>query len=145
MIPTEVLSVLLPLVKTSEGCRLQSYQDGAGVWTIGYGHTGLSIGPNVVWDQEQADTQLAVDLAQAYSQLLQASPQLSQETPGRQAALTDFVYYLGIHTYDRSTLHSAVTVGAWKSVAYQLSLWTHAGGKVEQGLVKRRKAEIALL
>ena len=26
-------------IKEFEGCKLQSYQDAVGVWTIGYGHT----------------------------------------------------------------------------------------------------------
>ena len=26
-------------IKEFEGCKLQAYQDAAGVWTIGYGHT----------------------------------------------------------------------------------------------------------
>ena len=27
-------------IKKFESCRLTAYQDAAGVWTIGYGHTG---------------------------------------------------------------------------------------------------------
>ena len=27
----------IDLIKQFEGCRLESYQDGAGIWTIGYG------------------------------------------------------------------------------------------------------------
>lgn len=27
------------LIKECEGCRLTSYKDSVGVWTIGYGHT----------------------------------------------------------------------------------------------------------
>ena len=30
----------LNLIKYFEGLRLTSYQDEAGIWTIGYGHTG---------------------------------------------------------------------------------------------------------
>ena len=30
-------------IKKFESCRLTAYQDAAGVWTIGYGHTGLSL------------------------------------------------------------------------------------------------------
>ena len=29
----------LALVRAYEGLRLEAYQDGAGIWTIGYGHT----------------------------------------------------------------------------------------------------------
>jgi hypothetical protein len=32
-------SAWLGLLKQFEGCRLDAYQDTAGVWTIGYGHT----------------------------------------------------------------------------------------------------------
>ncbi len=30
----------IDLIKKYEGLRLSSYVDSAGVWTIGYGHTG---------------------------------------------------------------------------------------------------------
>ena len=30
---------LFEKIKEFEGCRLEAYQDAAGVWTIGYGHT----------------------------------------------------------------------------------------------------------
>ena len=30
---------LINHIKRSESCALQAYQDSAGVWTIGYGHT----------------------------------------------------------------------------------------------------------
>ena len=145
MIPPEVLTILVPLVQSSEGCRLESYQDGAGVWTIGWGSTGLDIGPGLTWSQEQADSRLASDLAAHYSQLLQVSPTLQRASPGRQAALTDFVYNLGIGSYTHSMLRSAVDCAAWQSVCTQLARWTHAGGKVEPGLVTRRNKEIALV
>ena len=31
--------ILFQKVKAFEGCRLSAYQDAAGTWTIGYGHT----------------------------------------------------------------------------------------------------------
>lgn len=145
MIPPEVLTILVPLVQSSEGCRLQSYQDGAGVWTIGYGHTGTEVLQGLVWTQDQADAALTLDLNEHYTQLLKVTPGIVDAIPGQQASITDFVYNLGIGTYIHSTLRSAVTVGAWKAAADQLSLWVHSGGKVEQGLVTRRNKEIALL
>lgn len=143
-IPEAVSSLLLPLVKQFEGCRLTAYQDTAGVWTIGYGHTGLDVQMGLVWTQAVADSTLETDLAQHYSQLLQISPHLAEASSGRQAALTDFVYNLGIGTYERSTLRSAVDMGAWLSVIRNLALWVHSAGKVENGLVRRRQAEIDL-
>jgi lysozyme len=144
-IPSNVLELLLPLVKRFEGCPLVAYKKGDGVWTIGYGHTGLDVVNGLVWTQEQADTQLLVDISAHYSQLIQDSPNLAGETDGRQAALTDFVYNLGIGTYRHSTLRSAAIVGAWGNVKNQLMLWVHSGGIVLPGLVKRRQAECELI
>ena len=35
----------LQLTKQFEGLRLEAYQDCAGIWTIGYGHTGRDVKP----------------------------------------------------------------------------------------------------
>lgn len=144
MVPTEVSNLLLPLVKEFEGCKLTAYQDIAGRWTIGYGHTGLDVTPGLVWTHGQADTQLAYDLADHYSQLVQISPAVAQRPAGQQAALTDFVYNLGVGTYERSTLRGAVEIGSLPSIVTQLSLWNHSNGQVVSGLTRRRNAEIAL-
>jgi lysozyme len=145
VIDQTILVYLRPLVQSSEGCKLESYQDVAGVWTIGYGHTGVEVVPGLSWSQAQADTQLDVDLGRAYSQLLQVSPSLQRSSAQRQAALTDFVYNLGIGTYQHSMLRSAVDCSAWGNVCVQLAKWVYAGGKIEQGLVTRRNKEIALV
>jgi GH24 family phage-related lysozyme (muramidase) len=52
----------LTLLKRFEGCRLEAYQDSAGIWTIGYGHIeGVSEGQTVT--QAQADAFLCDDAA----------------------------------------------------------------------------------
>lgn len=145
VIPAEVLAILEPLVKRFEGCRLHAYQDTGGKWTIGYGHTGPDVVQGLIWTQDQANSQLALDLDHAYTQLTTLIPAILHDTTSRQAALTDFVYNLGVGTLDRSTLHSAVMVSAWQSVKTQLSLWIHSAGKIEPGLVRRRDAEISLI
>lgn len=35
----------IELIKSFEGCRLKVYQDIAGVWTIGFGHTSAAGAP----------------------------------------------------------------------------------------------------
>lgn len=142
-IPAEILSILEPLVKQSEGCKLEAYQDQNKNWTIGWGHK--IPGRREPCTQDEADRWLEQDLDLAYNELLHSDTSIHLESAARQAALTDFVYNLGIGTYSKSTLHSAVTVRAWQSVKTQLALWVHAGGKVEAGLVRRRTAEIALI
>ena len=50
----------LTLLKQFEGCRLEAYQDTAGIWTVGYGHTdGVVEGMTI--SQTQADQLLAAD------------------------------------------------------------------------------------
>lgn len=144
-IPTDVLALLEPLVKNSEGCKLESYQDSNGIWTIGYGHTGLGVGPGLVWTQGEAETALQQDLNAAYAQLCQSVPAIMQQSPGRQAAISDFVYNLGVGTFHTSSLRSAIILGAWQNVPRLLSQWVHGGGKILPGLVVRRNAEIALI
>ena len=39
----QVSLLLIWKLKEFEGLRLEAYQDAAGVWTIGYGHTGRDV------------------------------------------------------------------------------------------------------
>lgn len=145
MIPADVLPILEALVKRFEGCRLKAYLDTGGVWTIGWGHTGPEVAPGLVWTQEKADTALMSDMDSHYSDLVRLSPILPGQLAARQAALVDFLYNLGSHRYDKSTLHRAVDHEDWASVKTQLALWVHDNGKVVPGLVARRDAEIDLI
>jgi len=145
MMPSSVQDILEPLVKESEACKLVAYKKADNVWTIGWGHTGDEVVEGLRWTQEQADAALVLDLQSHYAQTLALTPALQTYSPSRQAALADFVYNLGSGRYKTSTLRSAVLVGAWVSVKTQLGLWIHEAGKVEPGLVARRKREIALI
>ena len=52
----------ISLIKKYEGCRTKAYLCPAGVWTIGYGHTGPEVVQGLVWSQEQVDAALKQDL-----------------------------------------------------------------------------------
>ena len=54
----------IQLITQFEGCKLISYQDSGGVWTIGYGHTG-GVTPGMVITQQQAVLYLKYDLKNA--------------------------------------------------------------------------------
>ena len=58
------IKLAVPLVKLFEGCRLTAYQDTAGIWTIGVGHTG-GVTAGLTITQENADQLLIADLAKA--------------------------------------------------------------------------------
>src|SRR2546423_1276525 len=52
----------IELVKEFEGCELKAYQDEVGVWTIGYGHTGLQHNDGTVYEGRRITQQQAEDL-----------------------------------------------------------------------------------
>ncbi len=130
------------LCKEFEGCRLTAYQDIAGVWTCGWGHTGKDVYEGLVWTQEQADEALQHDLTQAYALLSIYSPGL---TGGLREAMTDFIYNLGIGSYRSSTLRQYVDKGNTAAVKIELLKWCHSGGVEIPGLLRRRQAEAALI
>jgi len=60
-------------------------------------------------------------------------------------AITSFIFNLGATAYAGSTLRKKVNAGDWEAAAEQIVRWNKGGGRVLQGLVKRRAAEAALL
>jgi lysozyme len=54
----------LKLIEHFEGCKLEAYQDTAGIWTIGYGHT-KNVKQSDVCTQDQANAWLIEDLQDA--------------------------------------------------------------------------------
>jgi lysozyme len=130
------------IAKQFEGCKLQAYQDLAGVWTIGWGHTGKDVYEGLVWTQQQADDALMHDINSSRALLEMYSPNLAN---GTLDALTDFVFNMGIGNYRTSTLCKCVNVQDWDGARAQLLLWDHSNGKVVPGLLRRREAEAALI
>lgn len=129
------------LVEQSEGCSYSSYQDSAGIWTIGYGHTaGVTAGMKIT--PAQAIQYLETDLAFAgfaVSRLVHVPLNQNQYD-----ALTDFVFNLGSGSLAGSTLLKLLNAGDYAGAAAQFGLWVRAGGKVLPGLVTRRAAEAKL-
>lgn len=132
----------LALIKNFEGCRLQSYQDSAGVWTIGWGHTGPEVGPNMTITQAQADAYLAGDLAK-FEACVGDMVEVNL-TPNQFAALVSFAYNLGCGALHGSTLLRKVNAEDFAGAQQQFGNWVYAGGQVLEGLVRRRAAEAAL-
>lgn len=132
----------IDLAKQFEGCKLQAYQDLAGVWTIGWGHVGNDVYPGLTWTQAQADDALLHDINAARALLEMYSPNLAN---GTLDALTDFVFNLGIGNYRTSTLCKCVNAQDWPGARAQIVTWDHSNGMVVPGLLRRREAEAALL
>ena len=136
--PTTPSQAAIDLVKASEGLRLEAYQDAGGVWTIGYGHT-RDVQPGDVVTQQQADDFLQADLAEA-ADGVNALVKVPL-TQGQFDALCDFVFNLGEHDLERSTLLRLLNAGNYQAAANQFRVWVMDRGEVLPGLVNRRAAE----
>jgi lysozyme len=130
------------LVKSFEGCRLIAYQDGNGVWTIGYGHTGNDVTEGLMWIPAQAAAALTADINRAWAEMDSlVTVELSQ---GQVDALTDFTFNEGSGRLRSSTLLKCINAGLFSEVPAQILRWDYIGCTVSAGLAKRRAAEIEL-
>ena len=59
-------------------------------------------------------------------------------------ALVSWVYNLGPANLQSSTLLKVLNSGDYSGVPAQIERWNKAGGKVLEGLIRRREAESAL-
>lgn len=136
---------LLELIRRFEGLRLKAYLCPAGVWTIGYGHTGKEVHKDTKPISEAvAEGMLLQDAAVFMSGACAQSPVLWFDE-NKRAAITDFCFNLGMTRYKASTLKCKVNAGDWEGAQEELQKWVWGGGKKLPGLILRRQAEAALL
>ena len=130
--------ILLQKVMEMEGCRLEAYQDAAGVPTIGYGHTkNVRMGDKIseYWAKEM----LREDIEEAERQVKELGV---AKTEGQLDALVSFVFNLGIERLKTSTLLKVIrNGGSRQQIKKEFKRWVYGGGKQLPGLVKRREWE----
>ena len=136
----------IALIKQFEGCKLTAYQDSVGIWTIGYGWTqpveGKPIRAGMTIKQETAERLLKTGLVSYESDVTRlVKVGLSQ---GQFDALVSFTYNLGARSLSTSTLLRKLNAGDYAGAADEFLRWNKAGGKVLNGLTRRREAERAL-
>lgn len=131
--------VLLKLVKGFEGCRLEAYQDSVGVWTIGYGYTGLGVSAGLMWTQQKADEMLEQVLTKVQEEVKHLVT--VDVTQNQLDALTSFAYNLGLGALGESQLLHKLNSGLTEQSAEEFIRWDRAGGVVLAGLLRRRTAE----
>jgi len=128
----------IDLIKHFEGCELEAYQCAAGVWTIGYGHT-KGVQPGDQWSESHANHMLEVELEEYENYVSTAvTVPLSQN---QFDALVSWVYNLGNGNLTSSTMLKVLNSGDYAGVPAQIKRWNKAGGKVLEGLTRRRQAE----
>ena len=141
----QVTTTVRNKIKQWEGMKLMPYQDGAGVWTDGYGNTH-NVVPSKKISQAKADADLVRNLREAEG----AVERLVKVplTDNQFGALVSFVFNVGVEAFRTSTLLRLLNAGNYNAVPLQLARWnkiTVKGRKVpSEGLTNRRAAEVGL-
>lgn len=129
----------LAMLKEIEDLRLVAYQDGGGVWTIGYGHTGPDVHEGQKITESQADAWLRSDVADAESAINKRI-----KVPLTQSmfdALVVFTFNLGAGWTRESGLLTELSNKRYLNVPEQLARWKNDNGKPVRGLLIRRLRE----
>jgi len=121
-----------------EGYRGDSYDDGVGVQTIGFGSTaGVKPGDRI--DPVRALIRLGQD-AERHAQEISACIQVPLYQHEFDAYVS-LAYNIGTGAFCRSTLVKKLNAGDYEGACSEILKWNRAGGKVLSGLVKRRESE----
>lgn len=127
-----------------EGLELEAYQDSAGVWTIGVGHTRTAK-PGMKITEHQAHVLFVEDIRESVSDVNRyVSVPLKQN---QFDALVSFVFNVGGTAFRASTLRKRLNEGEYDLAAAEFPRWNKVTvddvKRVEDGLVYRRAAELA--
>lgn len=130
------------LLKELEGCRLEAYKCSAGVWTIGYGHTGKTINMNTKITQAEAENFLKIDLEyfeKGVNNAVKVGINQNQFD-----SLVCFSYNVGLSAFQSSTMLRKINMNKFKEVPKEFKKWVYAGKTKIKGLEIRREKEIKL-
>ena len=129
------------LIKKFEGCELEAYKCAAGVWTIGYGHIKTAV-EGMEISQSRADELFDEEMGEYENYVNTAvTVPLSQN---QFDAIVSWVFNLGNGNLQASTMLKVINSGDHAGVPDQIKRWNKAGGKVLEGLIRRREAEALL-
>ncbi|MGF1453850.1 MAG: lysozyme [Alphaproteobacteria bacterium] len=134
------------LIKRFEGCRLEAYLCPAGVWTVGYGHTGADVRAGVRITEDRAEELLREDL-QRFEDAVERLVMVPIN-PNEFSALVSLTYNIGEGNFSKSSCLRYLNQGNRAEAANRIELWNKARVNGEltvlEGLVRRRAAEKAL-
>jgi lysozyme len=131
-------AIAAAFIKKREGLRLTAYNDGTGVWTIGYGHTSGLVKEGDTITLAQANQYLAMDIQWAIDDVKQFVHVVLN--PNQFAALISFEFNTGAGS--DSGVYENINSGNFSKAMDVLQEWvTDGNGNVIEGLVNRRLAE----
>lgn len=131
-----------------EGFKSFPYLDSGKKATIGFGSTFYKDGtPVTILDkpisQKDAIDLLGHQLEKIESAINRLVTNMSLN-PNQVDALASFIYNIGIHAFEESTMLKRINSGNLASAGQQFPLWNKVHGVVNIGLSKRRAAEQTL-
>ena len=134
----ELSKVGLDLIKKYEGLRLKAYKPVATeeYWTIGYGHYGADVREGMTITEAQAEEYLKLDCASAVKAVNNLKRNFTQN---QFDALVSFTYNCGAGNLRKLCKDRTIA-----EIGEKIVLYNKAGGKVLNGLVRRRNEEQAL-
>ena len=141
----------IALIKKFEGCPTEdgkavSYRCAANKLTIGYGSLKLKNGSpvkeNMSITLKEAEDLLAHEL-KTYEKYVKNYVDVPL-TQNQFDALVCWSFNVGGNALASSTLLKVLNNGVYEEVPHQLKRWNKAGGKVLEGLIRRREAEALL-
>ena len=138
----------LELIKSFEGFYSKPYLDPIGIPTIGYGATYYPNKKKVTMKDKPLTEKEASDLLKEMMVTYENDVKrlVKRELNQNQFdALVSFTYNLGSANLGKSTLLKKVNANPCdKTIKYEFLKWNKAGGKVLNGLTRRRNAEAEL-
>ena len=131
------------MIESMEGISLKAYQDGRGIFTIGYGHTDPAVVvEGLTCTQGEADAWLALDLHTAESAVNRlVTVPLDQN---QFDACVSLCYNIGQGNFGTSTVCRKINMHDFPNAGMAFLMWDKINGEVSPGLVNRRKAERTL-
>ena len=149
------------LITQREGMKLRMYLDTAGKPTIGVGHLltpaenasgAITIdGEQVLWRDGLTPSQVAWLLDKDLDVAERAVERLAPGLPDNQFdALVSVVFNIGVSAFEHpykdqpdrpSGILRQIRAGRPDLVPAEFMKWVHSGGKVDKGLINRRKSE----
>ena len=133
----------LEIIKKYEGFSSQAYRCPAGVWTVGWGHTGRDINKDTILTREEAELMLQKDVTNLQEQILF----LLDDKPiaNELDALTSLCYNVGVGAFKKSRLLKRINLKEnGELIAKEWIEFNKVNSKVVKGLLRRRAEEICL-
>lgn len=137
------LAIAVVIVAGFEGLYTHPYRDVVGVLTVCYGETAADqVDLKRTYTPQECKDMLARDLPKYDAEIKKCIH--VEMSPNVEAAVVSLAYNVGTAAVCRGSVAHALNDGDVRAACNAFMEYTHAGGRVIQGLVNRRNAERAL-